>query len=90
MGTDNFFLSASPAPDFIIGSVSSFVAGFVPNSVSVDGVIVGRVALVIIGFTKDNYFYKEKITIKNFTSFKLYIKEIILNRRVLFSKTSKA
>ena len=89
--TDNFFAPAGPTPDFVIGPAPGYIAGPAPDSVRVPafGVIASRVALIVINPNKSNYFYRKQIRAEDFTSFKLYIKEIIWIGGIPFGETEK-
>ena len=75
---------------FVIGSISGFVAGPTFDSIPVASVIPSHIAYVVIDSTKDNYFYRKQVMTKDLTNFKLYIKNIIQIRGILFGEISKA
>lgn len=77
MSNDDFYALAVFASGFVTNPASGSVASFVSNSILASDIIANRIAFVLIDPTKDNYFYKKEIKVKDLTSFKLYMKETI-------------
>ena len=82
---------AGPAFDSITNPAPSTVAGPTPDSISSPtlGIVLGRVASIVIDLTKSNYFYRTQITAKNLTSSTLYMKEKFWIENIPFGEIRK-
>ena len=107
LGTDDLFRPVyptfnsvtGPAPcfvigstsDFVIGPISSSIAGLALNSVTsyAPGIVVNRISLVVIVPTKSNYFYGKQVTAKDLIISKLYMNGTICIQKISFCETSK-
>lgn len=86
----NFF--SSSIAYFVFSFIANSASAYVNNSISgftiifLFTIIVGRIVFAIIK-SQTTFFNSKKVIIKDYTNFKLYIKETIWIRRILFNKT---
>lgn len=81
----------SSDPGFVASSALSSVKGFTLGFITIraPGATAGCIAFVVIDL-KTSFFYSKQVTTKDYINFKLYMKEMIWIRAILFNKTIDA